>query len=325
MTTDTTPASLDDVQRSLSRGHRNLGAFVYWTNLTDVRLDRALFRQGFRMCGLGKAVAKDPKPEASLNQAAMIANRRQGKDAPASVELKHKGDEAVYCVLMRRDVADRRRYLEEATIAVERGGPTEPTPTVAVDAGVGADDSRDQIIASTLEMYAELRGYAHTQELSETLMRSMGVINAISLRTGVYFVQHDKVPTVRLLKAFLETNTCATMSVWEIRDTDDNTTEAKKNAREAFADRINELISEVKDFVSKNPNPDDVQTKSINARVKQFKDLDGRVGLWADILGDYQNELRAVIADAKQKLLGAYLGDSEDDSADADESVNEAA
>lgn len=322
--TDTTH-TLDDVQRSLSRGQRNLGAFVYWNNLTDVRIDRSMFRQGFRMCGLGKAVAKDPKPEASLNQAAMIANRRQGKDAPASVELKHKGDEAVYCVLMRRDVADRRRYLEEATIAVERGGPTEPTPTIAIDASSPPDDARDSIIAAVIENYTELRGYAHTQEMSETLMRAMGVVNAISLRTGVYFVQYDKVPTVRLLKAFLETNTCATMSVWEIRDTDDNTTEAKKNAREAFTDRINELIAEVKDFTSRNPNPDDVQTKSINARVKQFKDLDGRVGLWADILGDYQAELRATIADAKQKLLGAYLGESDDDSNDVVDAVNEAA
>lgn len=314
-----TPVNLSDIEHALQQGTRKLGALVYWSNLTDVRIDRALFRQGFRLCGLGKAVAKDPKPEASLNQAATIATRRQGRDVePARVELKSKGDEAIYGVLMRRDVGDRRRYIEEAQISVVRESPVEPTPFVSTDAHAAHDPQRDAIIQSVLEQYRELRQYAHTQEMSETLMRSMSVVGALSLRTGVYFVPQGALHTIRLLKTFLESNTCAQVTIWEIAATDENTATAKRDAREALTDRINELIAEVQTFTA-GTSVEDVQMKSVNARVKRFKELDGRVGLWADILGDYQAELRATIAEAKQRLLGAFLGESSDTTEDADE------
>lgn len=315
-----TPVDFGELKEALAQGEKLLGAMVYWNNLTDVRIDRTLFRQGFRLCGLGKVVAKDPKPEASLNQAAAIATRRQGRDVePARVELKSKATEATYGVLMRRDVADRRRYIEEAQISVVRDQP-EPTPFVQTDPGAPLDPQRDEIIASVLEQFRELRGYAHTQELSETLMRAMGHIGALSMRTGVYFVPAGALHTITLLKTFLESNTTATMSVWEIRATKGNTANAKRDAREAFAERLSELVDEVKTFTA-GTSVDDVQMKSINARVKRFKELDARVGLWADILGDHQLELRSAIAEAKQKLLGAYLGDSEDDSDDIEDAA----
>jgi hypothetical protein len=319
MTTDialprtVTPVDLVELQKALASGEKRIGALVYWTNLTDVRIDRALFRQGFRLCGLGKAVAKDPKPEASLNQASAIAMRRQGRDVePARVELKYKGTEAVYGVLMRRDVGDLRRYIEEAQISVMRDA-TDPAPIVATEAGAPIDPQRDAIIQSVIDQYNELRGYAHTLEMSETLMRAMALINALSLRTGVYFVPKEALHTIELLRTFLEGNTCAHMTVWEISATDRNLAQARRDAREAFTDRLSELVSEVKTF-TEGTSAEDVQMKSVNARVKRFKELDGKVGLWADILGDYQAELRAAIAEAKQKLLGAYLGESEDDS-----------
>lgn len=315
-----TDVSLSDIQTALAQGTKQLGALVYWRNLTEVRIDRALFRQGFRLCGLGKAVAKDPRPEASLNQAATIAMRRQGREVePARVELKGKDAEARYGVLMRRDVGDLRRYIEEAQISVLRDAAT-PTPMVNVEAHAPVDPQRDAIIQAVIEAFTELRGYAHTQEMSETLMRSMNIIGALSLRTGVYFVPSAALHTVRLLKTFLEGSTCAQMTIWEIAATEANALEAKRDARVAFQDRIAEVIAEVKAFTA-GTSVDDVQTKSVNARVKRFKDLDARVGLWADILGDHVEELKSAIAEAKQKLLGAYLGESEDNSDDVDEAA----
>lgn len=315
-TISTNPVTLADVQAAMSTGARKLGALVYWAGLSEVRINRALFRQGFAFCGLDKVVSRDPKPEAILNTAASSAMRKQPRnDQTARVELKGKGaDVATYGVLMRRDIADRRRYLEEAQITVMRYEEN-PTPTVQTDANAPADDNRDKVIAAVLAQYDEIRQFVHTQELSETLMRSMAAVGAISLRTGVYFVPEKALPTIRSLKAFVEGNTPATITMWDIAATDENAATARRDAHESFKFRLSELVAEVKTF-TETCTPEDAASKSINARIRHFRDLDERVTLWADILGDFQADLHASIATAKETLLAAYLGEVDADSGD---------
>lgn len=306
-----------DIARAMAQGQRKLGALVYWQGLTNVRVDRALFRQGFRVAGMGRAVQADPKPEATLHTAASMAARSQGREEPrAKVELKAKGTHATYAVLMRRDVGDTRRYIEEARVAVERGDrKSAPTPTIEVDQAAPVDDNRDALIERIVDAYVDLRSYVATQEFSETLVRALSGCGGLSLRAGVYFVPVDALDSVRLLRAFVERETRASMTVWEIAATDENASTARRDAREAFQARITELVDEVRTFTAEN-TVEQAATKSINARAKKFRELDGRVGLWADVLGDHVDELRGVIAEAKRTLLGSYLAAIEGDDGD---------
>lgn len=310
-----TNVTTDDIAKALAHGQHKLGALVYWNGLTDVRIDRALFRQGFRIAGLGRAVQRDPRPEAVLTHAVTIAQRRQGRvDEKARVELKAKGTHSTYAVLMRRDVGDQRRYIEEARIAVPRGdsGAAATTAPIVEYATAVIDDQCQALVDAVLEQYTELAAYVGTQETSETLMRAMGHAGALSLRSGIYFVPAAALDGIRLLKTFLEQNTRAALTVWDIAATAENAGTAKRDAREAFQDRLTALVAEVTAFTAENSDPDAANAKSVNARVRRFGDLDGRVSLWADVLGDHVAELRAAIAAAKSSLLGAYMSQVDD-------------
>lgn len=337
-------------EAALAHGDADIGALVYWRDLFGLRIPRDVFRTGMRACGLGGALARDPSPEKLLNVAAGTANRKQDRTAPrVKVELKAKGTHAVYAVLARRDVeADcaacaahygqpggpcdegkpvasphrngaprpslRVRYLEETTVAVDRehGG-----SLIVHDLPGTLDDvNREDVVKRVVDEYADLLVNAHGQEVSETLTRAMDSMGALPLRTGTYFVPASQLGAVRALRDFIEKNTKATITSWIIRGDDENAATAKRDAREAMLDRIECLVTEVREFTESTP-VEDAATKSVNAAVRKFRELDGKVQLYADILGDYVSELHGAIADAKQRLLGAYLGDADDQAADA--------
>lgn len=324
MTTKTTKQikpNLAHVQTALAGGSEILGALVYWRRLDGVRIQRAKFRAGFESIGLGKAVSKDPKPEACLNQAAAMASRKQGSDGNAvRIEMKGKSPTtADYAVLVRRDEADgRRRYIEEALCSVQRGVRTPPPPltTVLDAAAVAQDDVRDAVIADLDARYQELLNYALTLELSDALIAALGLMEALPLRTGVYFVPQANLDQARALKAFIEGETDVQLTIWTIARSDENASEAKRDARNAFTDRFKALVGEVEGFMAELPKGEEPPTKSINARARHFRELEGQVQLYGEILGDYRDELEAKIAAAKQALLGAYLGaESEEEAA----------
>lgn len=307
--------SQDEVRVAMAQGKNKIGALVYWKGITGVRIERGIFRQGFRVAGLGRAVQRDPLPEAVLHQASMVAKRRQDRDAPkAKVELKAKGTHATYAILARRDLGDQWRYIEEARVAVERSRSGQllggyPTPSVEVDPAAPADAQRDALVEEMLQNYTDLCKYAGSEELSSTLTRAMGVARGVPLRGGVYLIPAARLDQVRLLKAFLEQNTTAALTVWDIHASDENAAEAKRGAREAFKERLDELVSEVKAFADANADPEKANAKSVNAHARHFADLDARVMLWVDVLGDHIAELRGSISQAKDSLLGRYLAE----------------
>jgi hypothetical protein len=310
MTPDLT--TLTDLQSHLASGTRTLGALVYWSGISDVRIPRTTFRTEFERMGLGKAVGRDPRAEACLNMAAAVASRRQGKDVqPAKVQLKEKGTHAVYAVLMRRDVAvpgeptARVRYLEEARVAVDRGQPS-PFPIVITASDVDQDDARDALIADMISEYQDILANIRTQECSEALMLAMGLVGGLSLRPGVYFVPAARLATVLELKEFMYTHANVELSTWAITANDANVAQSRRDARSAFLDKIRVLVDECKAFA--DSKGDELTTKSINARVARFHTLDGQAQLYADILGDQVEQLRTVIADARDAFRDSVLG-----------------
>lgn len=308
---------LNGLKNELAKGTETLGALVYWRRLEGVRIRRADLRAGFEAIGLGKAVSKDPKPEACLNQACGLANRKSTiAEGTIKLELKSKGalgaagSRATYAVLARRDLPDgRRRYMEEATVSIERGVRS-PPPALRTDLspGVQQDDGRDAVIAEVSTQYQDLLAYALTMEVSEALIAAMTELGALPLRTGVYFVPETHLLQARALQAFIQGETDIALTIWTIASGAENLAEAKRDAANAFAERFRTLREEVAAFVADLPKGEEPPTKSLNARVRHFRELDEQVGLYADILGDYQDELRAAIGAAKRELLGAYLG-----------------
>lgn len=304
-------SSLTDLKAHLATGSQPLGALVYWSGIHDVRIPRSTFRSEFERMGLGAAVGRDPKAEACLNMAAAVASRRQGKDTtPARVQLKEKNSHAVYAVLMRRDVAvaggeSRVRYLEEARVAVDRGQPS-PSPIVVTASDVAQDDARDALIADMIAEYHDILGNIRTQECSEALMNAMSLLDGLSLRPGVYFIPAKHLTRVGELRDFLAAHANVDLAVWSIAASDANVNQSRRDARAAFLDKVNKLVEECREFAA--TKGDELTTRSFNARVKRFNDLDGAAMLYADILGDQISIIRGVIEDARRAFRESVLG-----------------
>lgn len=314
-------ATKQNVKNSVSGGSgKVIGGLVFWKDLSDVRVNRQTWKMAVEQVGLKAALSKDPSPERVLSGAVTVANRRAPEQAGTRnklgyAKLKAKGDEAVYSVLMRRDQGDRMGYLEEATIALDRGAES-PIPATAVEPSAPADDDRDAIIATILTEYTDALTYAFTCEVSETLVRAVrDVCSGLSLRSGVYVVHPDHIATLDAFAEYLST-IGVTFEVWTVRD--DGSRNAKQASREASGSlraAYDEMMAEVAAFRAENPPGDDVSGKSIATRVRRFKDLDAKVDLYADVVGEYAAQLRAQIAAAKADLEAAYLDGGLDKSA----------
>lgn len=296
----------EEIANSLSRGSRNIGAIVYWTGLTDVKIARPLWRQGLHVAGIADAVGKDPGPDAMLNQATKMASRKQGRGVNrARFELKSKGQFATYLVKMPRDLPDRRQDIEEVTISVDCYA-VAPQLIVHNLPGIPTDEHRDSVIGEVVEWYTEIQQYVFTEEVSDALVEAMKFLNALSLRTGVYFVSAADVDRVRAVQKFIEASTTARFTVWNIKGDDENAQEARHDTRTALTARLDEVIAKVQKF-TEEITVEDATPRSVNARVKLFRELDAQVELYADILGDYAVQLNEKIAKARETLLGSYL------------------
>lgn len=298
---------INEFQDALSGGNRKIGALVYWSGLNAVRIPRPEFRGGFEGCGLGDAVGRDPLPETCLNRAAATANRGQPRsDVAGKVELTAKHNFAVYAVLMRRDLGARVQYLEEARISLERDQPN-PVLTVSDHPDAPVDRSREDLIANVRAAYADIMANATTLEVSEAMVAAMELVGSLSVRTGVYFVPEASMGRVRALQAWLAT-VGVRLTAWEIGATEANAAEARRDAREAFIDKVRATAEECRAFVASKDEPN---MKSINARIKRFKDLDSQVALYSEILGDFQDEMQAAIDSARDSFM-AELGLADD-------------
>jgi hypothetical protein len=309
--------SLSDVQAVLASGDRIIGALVYWRALSTVRVPRDEFRDGFRRLGLGKALGRLPKPETLLHRACSRAMASQGKkQVPVKIALKTKGTHCVYAVLVRCDdhsapEGARMRYLEDALITLDRGQPN-PTPQVvlhhrAEGARTPAEFShRDRVIEQALAAYSDLRDNVFTDELSDTLMRAMGLLSAIPLRTGVYFAPAVNLVAIRELQAFVAEKTTASITGWEIGESDANRHEAQEDARQSFRHRLGVLVETCREFT--DGLTEAAGDISVAARARQFKALEAECEVFADILGDYRDDLVASIAAAHAAFKTAVLG-----------------
>lgn len=311
-----TPVTSKETLRAHLKGTGGLlGWLVYWEGLSGVRIPRTAFRAALESMGLGDVLGRDPKAEACMSIAAKAVVGRQKKNAtPAQIKLKDKGRFSTYAICMRRDQAgatqDRMRWIEEARVVIDRSQPS-PKPTVVVEPGVPDDDSRDSLISDLLSEYQDTLDNIRTEEASEALSASMAHLNGLTLRPGAYFVPASAGATLAELREYMELHTRVLISCWEIGPSSANASTAARSARQKFLDDVAKLGDECREFA--DSRGEEMTTKSINARVKRFQELDGRVELYAGILGDLAVDLRTTI-DATRKQFLAAIG-LEDDAA----------
>jgi hypothetical protein len=245
----------------------------------------------------------------------------KGKPAPGYAELKTKDPVsmaqplATYAVLMQRNAADRVRYVEEARVSIRRDQP-HTSPMVDVDTHAPASTARDKLVDTIVAQYTELSTYSNTQEVSQTLVRAVrDVCSGLTLKGGVYLVRPEHLASLTSLQEFIARDCDGALELWEIRETTANARTAQRNARTSLRAAFDELMTEIATFRAENTDPTKVMAKSVNAKVREFRELDAKVALYADVLGSWRDELAGSIAKAKTEFLTAYLGDDADDAA----------
>lgn len=303
---------LTKTQTSLASGTTDIAVMTYWANLLKVRVQRQTLRQIFTDAGLGDAVPRDPHPDVTLHTAAGCV--KPSKKRPVRIELKSKSDTlTTYAVQISHRPDDRTGWLEQATITLDRTVP-EPIPQVAVDHRAPVvNQIRDAAIAEVCAEYADLRKHAKGEEVSSMLVTATKLVNAIVCRSGLYLVPTTYAQPLYLLRDALARETPVRMTLWEIRDTPANVAEAKEDARASLIDELRDLRHQVEEFIAGLAGATTVGgfgfTKSLNYHVRCFKELDGKVALYTDLLQDTATHLHVQIAAARKQLLGAYLGE----------------
>lgn len=299
--------SLDELKGALKGSGSLLGWLVYWEGLAGVSIPRTAFRAAMEKMGLGAIIGRDPKAEACMSLAAQVVVRRQGKKAtPAQIKLKDKGRFSTYAVCMRRDIAgatqERMRWIEEARVVLDRGQPS-PTPTIVIEPGAPDDDSRDALIADLVNEYRDTLSNIRTEEASEALSAAMGELSGLTLRPGAYFVPAASGAILVELREYFEAHTRVAISCWDIAASSSNAGTAARSARQRFLDDVATLSEECRSFA--DSRGEEMTTKSVNARVKRFQELEGKVELYAGILGDLAEDLRGEITASRRQFLAA--------------------
>ena len=296
---------LDETKRVLSSGTRSIGALVYWDNLKKVEVLRATLVKGFDDAGLASAVVSPSEPASCLGLA--ISKQAHRRDADAQIDLVEKTEaEVVYAVLGHDvDGTGYTQWTERARLRLDRTL-TRPVLKVEPIAGRALSASADLVIAEVAADYTTLLDYARSTEVSASLVRAMKVANTIPLRSGVYLAPLATVPAIRALAKFIESETDIVFSLWDITDGDNNAKTARRDVFNEFATALGGLRDEVDAFTA-SVKPDEAHYKNISSFVRRFKELDGKVMIYSDVLGELAESLRTSIDAARATLTKTYL------------------
>lgn len=299
-----------------SVGTKTIGALALWT-LSQVRIRRTELEGKLDAIGLGEAMPRAPKPYAVLSSAVERVSR--GK---RDVLFRRPQAEKAWALLVANEETSSPgksrhvKMIHVVTLRAEGEGSDavaaewiDPTfPPLYPDAV--------SIVALVKDAFLECRDFVHTDGLSEILTACMSgtgkhsLLAALSLRErtgGIYFVHSTKLPMLRNL-ADLVRDLGSELNVLTITGQDENLSQAASAAKASFAAQLQTLREDLAELKSKLAANDGTgKERSIEIRAERFRAVEGRVALFADILGDVAGELRAEIEHARQTLL-AELG-----------------
>jgi hypothetical protein len=290
-----------------SVGATTLGALVFWS-LSGVRVLRADFRAGLESIGLDAAMAADPTPKGALGKAmpAIMVGKR------GVFARKAPGGGLAIVVEQAMDGALQHVHVATAStrggqLGIERKAPDADELLVAA--------GHPGLLVELEETYRTVRDYLGTVDLSEILSSAMngsphrGLFAALSLRErtgGLYFVPAAGVPRMAQLAELIhQVAPECQISVMTITGDQANLAQAAQAARSTFAAQLAELRTELLSFGAKlEADGKQPGTHSITVRAERFRELQARVQVFRDVLGDVAAELDGQIVAVRTELLG---------------------
>jgi hypothetical protein len=296
-----------------AQGQQVLGALVYWS-LAGVHWEREAMRAEWNALGLGRAIGRDPRPEALLTDA-VYAARAGAKD----VIFRRLSRYEWALVEESRTAGDVLAHVHAVTLRVVPA----TTPGVAdrfeSEDVAGATASTAERHASTLALAAKVeRGFADAKEFAGTSDLSNGLTTAlhgttrdallagISLREGtggLYFVPAAQVDRARALAALVNRSTASSVYVLALYADEANLETAAKAAKASFTAQLNALRSELREFVQERKDAgEEIKESHLETRVRRLQSLQDRVGLWTEVLGGVAAELTGSIEAAKAEV-----------------------
>lgn len=290
-----------------------VGAICMWS-LASVRVPRAQLHSDMEQIGLGEAVARAPKPGSLLRKACNSVESESIVFDRVSVP----GGGAVFAASDRRVREHDRRvdYQLRCRIAV------------TADGTIVREDPNDPLLERVAHQYVELRDYAHSDEVSSVLVRSMHghrgqpLLNALNLRGaagGVYFVPAAEMGRLRALQAWvLGQSEHSEFSVWEITGSDAHLEQAARSAVSSFRSKLKAVsdecaafVADMRDTIARSETDQKAEAAlegSLAVRKARYNALSAQVYSYAEILGERKQALLDEIAEAREALRAAIEG-----------------
>lgn len=293
-----------------SQGLQSIGALVFWT-LSGVRIPRDELSSALDELGLGAAMVRTPKPETALAEAVKRVSVGIGKKGILFRQMKRE-----WALVVERGEGKDLKLNHVATYSVQTMGRL--GPTVAVDARPNTTDAERHMSTEMLDRigmaFAETLTTCHSTDLSAVLCNAMqgvgsdAMLGGLSLRQstgGLYYVSAAKLDLLKRFAAMVNDKAPqSSVEVLTLTGDAENLDTAARNVRGNITTQLKQTREEIREFVQHlKKDGKSARGDSIVVRAEQFKQLRGKVELFADVLGDTMGELKAQIESARVELM----------------------
>lgn len=251
-----------------------------------------------------------------------MADERRLRWAMNIVQREHNGTVTFKRAGKTKDhVTYRPIYSEQADDAKAKKEEHVPTIDARTGYGIALDkegrlilqDKRSKVAKEIEFLYAELENRYNATDVRELLKRAVFRHNGIPLRErgGVYFVPFNKDSETELnaIISVLETLTETSVYMPALPTNDQWKKAASSGAKKTLETEYKSLLSDLEGFANRVQGGDLVQTRALNAKVKQAKELREKAEMFKDILSlrveDLQTASDCVLNAAKEMLDNA--------------------
>lgn len=292
------------------QGRKIVGAFAYWS-LEGVCVRRDVWRDAMDAIGLGRAVGREPRPEALFSYAVGLA-----KTGVKGVLLRRLSRYSWAVVEEVRGEGDVLTHAHVITLYVDPAQPAGGVQASSVEGAGDAGRAALEVGVKIGQLYEHIRDHVLTADLSTMLTTAMHgstvrpMLGAISLRErtgGLYLLPSGSVAQAKQLAAAVNALPGGSrVEVLTLYADAENLATAAASAKASFTGQLNELRAELAAFrelaVAAGTGATD---RNVDVRLGRLNSLDERVSMWADVLGDVRAELVAGIEAAKAEVVAA--------------------
>jgi hypothetical protein len=269
-----------------------------WWSLRDCRIERTRLTAELDALGAKGCIPERPGPMTLLRRSeghAMVGRPH------LAFEQVSKTKDAVTHAVLARSIDEGTLSAEYQTVA--RLHLDRTTETLRLDPPGHADSE------AVRHEYEDMRDFARTQDVSDTLVKLMDHVQGVPMRAsgGVFFIDARHQAAVEGIGKLVNGLGGSIWSCFRVTDPEEKAQVANAT-RSALAGKLETLKAEMAEFTA---GKDQIQERSVRMRVERFRALRAQVAYYAELLGDTRVELLDGI-DAAERALEASLCLTED-------------